>query len=146
MEYFSSPLAEMDPQTLYRLMCLRVSVFVVEQGAAYPELDGRDNEAGALLFWAEEDGEVLGTLRLLDEKHRFRIGRVATAQAARGRGLAGRLMQLAVAQAPGREIVLDAQTQKQAWYAKFGFKVSGDVFYEDDIEHVPMSREAVSPQ
>lgn len=136
----------MDPQTLYRLMCLRVSVFVVEQGAAYPELDGRDNEAGALLFWAEEDGEVLGTLRLLDEKHRFRIGRVATAQAARGRGLAGRLMQLAVAQAPGREIVLDAQTQKQAWYAKFGFKVSGDVFYEDDIEHVPMSREAVSPQ
>ena len=60
-----SPLAEIPATTLYRILWLRVSVFVVEQQAAYPELDGRDIEPGAMIAWAEENGEVLGTLRLL---------------------------------------------------------------------------------
>lgn len=40
----------MDPVVLYRLLELRVAVFVVEQQAAYPDLDGRDVEAGAELL------------------------------------------------------------------------------------------------
>lgn len=140
MEYFSQPLSQMDPQTLYRVLCLRVAVFVVEQGAAYPELDGRDDEPGALMFWATHEGSVLATLRLLNEGSQFRIGRVATALTARGKGIAAELMQRAVATAAGGEIVLDAQTNKQDWYAKFGFAPAGEVFYEDNIEHIPMTR------
>ena len=140
MEYFCSPLRSMTPGTLYRVLCLRVAVFVVEQGAAYPELDGHDDEPDALMFWAENDSEVLATLRLLKEGARFRIGRVATAQAARGRGIAAELMRMAVANAGGHEVVLDAQIEKQDWYAKFGFAASGEMFYEDNIEHVPMTR------
>ncbi|ABY22054.1 acetyltransferase, GNAT family [Renibacterium salmoninarum ATCC 33209] len=142
MEYFSQPLSQMEPQTLYRVLCLRVAVFVVEQGAAYPELDGRDDEPGALMFWAMHEGSVLATLRLLDEGSQFRIGRVATALTARGKGIAAELMQRAVAveTAAGGEIVLDAQTDKQDWYAKFGFAPAGEVFYEDNIEHIPMAR------
>jgi len=35
--------ADLEPETLYALLRLRVDVFVVEQKAAYPELDGRDH-------------------------------------------------------------------------------------------------------
>jgi len=130
----------MDPLRLYSILKLRVDVFVVEQGAAYEELDGRDIEPGARLYWAEEDGHVLATLRLLREADGRRIGRVATAATARGRGLGAELMRRAVAACAGQQIVLDGQLQLERWYEGFGFLRSGEVFVEDDIPHVPMTR------
>jgi len=139
-----SPLAEIPATTLYRILWLRVSVFVVEQQAAYPELDGRDIEPGAMIAWAEENGEVLGTLRLLDEARRWRIGRVVTSAAARGRGVGADLMRRAIdhalAQDASRPFVLDAQEHLAEWYGRFGFVVSGPSFVEDRIPHVPMTR------
>ncbi len=127
-----------------------MEVFVVEQGAAYPELDGRDLEGETELFWVEEGGEVLATLRrLLDEGANgvapiARIGRVATASSARGRGLAADLTSAAVMRAterwPGRRIDLDAQAHLAPWCARFGFTASGPTYLEDDIPHVLMTR------
>ena len=134
--------AEMDPTVLYSILKLRVDVFVVEQGAAYEELDGRDVEPGARLYWAEDEGNVLATLRLLKEADGSRIGRVATASAARGRGLAAELMRRAIAACAGQRIVLDGQLQLERWYEGFGFARSGEVFVEDGIPHVPMTRAA----
>ena len=34
--------ADLDAEDFYRMLRLRVDVFVVEQQCAYPELDGRD--------------------------------------------------------------------------------------------------------
>lgn len=144
--YRFARLAEVPAETLYRLMWLRVTVFVVEQAAAYPELDGRDLEPDAELFWAEQEGEVVATLRLLHDEGtgHARIGRVATAEAARGRGVAAELMTRAVLRAgerwPGAAIVLDAQEHLAPWYARFGFAVDGERFHEDGIPHVPMRR------
>jgi len=139
-----SPLAEIAPATLYRILWLRVRVFVVEQAAAYPELDGRDLESETELLWIEEDGEVLATLRVLRDEGAMRIGRVATDASARGRGLAADLMRAAVERcaerAPGLPIDLDAQLQLEGWYARFGFVVTGESYLEDDIPHVPMRR------
>lgn len=139
-----APVGDIDPQTLYRILWLRVTVFVVEQEAAYPEIDGRDIEPGAELMWAEADGEVVATLRILAEPDAMRIGRVATAPSARGQGVAAELMRQAVARceelAPGAPIVLDAQAQLEGWYARFGFVVSGAPFAEDGIPHLPMRR------
>ena len=141
-----SPLAEIPATTLYRILWLRVSVFVVEQRAAYPELDGRDIEPGALLGWAEEDGEILGTLRLLDEREQWRIGRVVTSSAARGRGVGADLMQRAIDHAErldaARPFVLDAQEHLAGLYGRFGFAISGPSYIEDRIPHVPMRRSA----
>jgi predicted GNAT family N-acyltransferase len=143
-EYHLASAAEIDPVTLYRILWLRLSVFVVEQEAAYPELDGRDIEPGAELSWAQEDGAVLSTLRILEEPDAMRIGRVATATVARGRGFAAELMRRALERceerAPGAAVVLDAQAQLQGWYGRFGFVVSGAPFSEDGIPHVPMRR------
>jgi predicted GNAT family N-acyltransferase len=139
-----APVAEIEPLTLYRLLWLRVAVFVVEQQAAYPEIDGRDIEPGAELLWASEGDAVLGTLRVLRERENTRIGRVATAPDARGRGIAGDLMRAAIevldAETPGIPILLDAQAHLASWYARFGFVVSGPPFAEDGIPHVPMRR------
>jgi ElaA protein len=139
-----SAVADIDPVTLYRILWLRVTVFVVEQEAAYPEVDGRDIEPGAELMWIEEDGEVLATLRILRDHGAMRIGRVATAASARGRGHAAGLMRAAIRrcaeQAPDVPIDLDAQMQLEGWYARFGFERSGEPFEEDGIPHIPMRR------
>ncbi|MFE1646487.1 GNAT family N-acetyltransferase [Microbacterium sp. P01] len=148
--YHRAVVRDIAPETLYRLLWLRVAVFVVEQQAAYAELDGRDIEPDTELFWVELDGVPAATLRLLRDSEgkedggTARIGRVATAVDARGRGLAAELMTRAVARAetrwPGSGIALDAQEHLAAWYARFGFTVSGPVYEEDGIPHVPMTR------
>ena len=140
--YFRSPLVEVPAAKLYQLMMLRQDVFVVEQEAAYPDLDGRDLESSATLFWVEDDDRIVATLRVLSDPSERRIGRVATAASARGRGLAAELMQRAVAACEPAAIVLDAQAQLEAWYARFGFVRSGPNFVEDGIPHIPMRRPA----
>jgi ElaA protein len=135
----------LDAGTLYRILRLRVDVFVVEQRCPYPELDGRDLDPDAEWLWASEDDRVLGTLRMLREPDgAVRIGRVATDPAARSRGVAGRLMEFALQRLGEAEIVLDAQSPLEGWYQRFGFARCGEEFVEDGIPHVPMRRPAQS--
>jgi ElaA protein len=131
--------SELDVHTAYRLWRLRVDVFVVEQNCVYPELDGRDAEPGTRHVWAEQDGEVVGCLRvLLEPDGTCRIGRVCVAPDARGRGWAGRLMRKALQLVEGRRCVLDAQVYLTDWYARWGFTPTGPEFLDDGIPHVPM--------
>jgi ElaA protein len=138
-----SAAADLDPVTLYRILALRSDVFVVEQDCAYLDPDGRDLEPEALQLWIERDGNVLATLRLLlDDPGTVRIGRVATARAARGGGLAALLMRRALELAGERTVVLGAQAYLAEWYARFGFVRDGADYLEDGILHVPMIRPA----
>ncbi len=137
---------ELDAPTLYRILALRTDVFVVEQNCVYRELDGRDLEASARQLWIERDGDVVATLRLLtDGTGAARIGRVATAAAARGHGLAGALMVKALQLVDGNDIVLDAQSYLSQWYAGFGFVRDGPDVLEDGIAHTPMRRAGPKP-
>ncbi|WP_448631578.1 GNAT family N-acetyltransferase [Cellulomonas soli] len=113
LTYHRAPTAQVDPLVLYRLLRLRVQVFVVEQHCAYEDLDGRDVEPGTELLWATDGDEVVSTVRVLHDPTALRIGRVATAPAARSRGVAGELMRRAVERCteldPTADIVLGAQ-------------------------------------
>ena len=129
--------AELDTTTLYKLLRLRVDVFVVEQSCPYPELDGLDTEPDTVHLWLEEDGEILGYLRILAGR---RIGRVCVAKRARGGGYAGRLMAGALALLGDRECVLDAQSHLVDFYRRYGFAPDGPEYVEDGIPHVPMRR------
>ena len=134
---------DLDGPTLYALLRLRVAVFVVEQRALYPELDGRDLEERTRHYWlADHEGTVLGTLRLLKEPDGgYRIGRVCTRADARGRGLGAQLMTAAMAEAASKRCVLDAQTRQVPFYERFGFVTAGPEYVDDDgIGHVPMER------
>jgi ElaA protein len=137
----SAPVRDLDPVTLYAILALRVQVFVVEQNCPYPELDGRDVEPDARLFWIADGPRIGGTLRLLAEPDgTARIGRVATAPDQRGAGMAAALMRAAISSAGERAIVLDAQAQLEGWYERLGFVRVGENFDEDGIAHVPMRR------
>ncbi|MBK5221839.1 MAG: GNAT family N-acetyltransferase [Acidimicrobiia bacterium] len=129
---------ELSPATLYEILRLRTDVFVVEQRCAYPELDGRDLEHAARHWWIEEDAVPVAYLRVLTEADgTTRIGRVVTAPASRGRGLAAHLLHAALTDAP-RPVVIHAQAHLERWYRRFGFVISGPVFDEDGIDHLPM--------
>lgn len=151
--------ADLDVGTLYRILQLRVDVFVVEQRCPYRELDGRDLEPGARWVWATDGDAVLATLRILREgRATARIGRVATARTARAAGIATVLMRHALDaidadakdeshdgdaeddRSPGIEVVLDAQSPLVSWYQRLGFEPDGAEFVEDGISHLPMRR------
>jgi predicted GNAT family N-acyltransferase len=134
--------AELSPFEVYGLCRLRVDVFVVEQECPYPELDGRDTEPTTVHVWLESDGQVAATIRVLDDGASKAIGRVATAAAFRGRGLAARLMAEGIALCDGFPVTLGAQAHLESWYEQFGFRRSGPGYVEDGIPHVPMRREA----
>jgi ElaA protein len=126
--------------TLYAILKLRSDVFVVEQECAYADPDGRDTEPGTRHVWIERDGEIRAYLRILDNGDVQRIGRVVTAKPARGAGLAGRLIEEALAIIGNRPSVLHAQSYLVGFYAKYGYQQTGPEFLEDGIPHVPMRR------
>lgn len=138
MVVLSAAFSDLDPFDLYALLRLRVDVFVVEQQCPYPELDGRDCEPTARHHWIAEDGQVVACLRVLVEPDgATRVGRLATAPSARGRGLAGHLLRAVLGDLP-RPVLVHAQAHLAEWYARFGFARDGEDFLEDGIPHVPM--------
>ena len=123
-------------------LALRYEVFCVEQGVSLAEeRDGRDGEALHLVV--VQDGELVGTCRLLVEGSEVKLGRMAVAPAHRGRGLAARLLVEAEAQARAlrtQRIALAAQVTAQALYERAGYAHYGDVFLDAGIEHVMMGK------
>ncbi len=131
-------LAELEPETAYGVWQLRQQVFLLEQACLYPDLDGRDVEPGTRHVVLQDDGRVLGYLRVLDDLAQWRIGRVVLHRDARGRGHADELMHHALALTTGRDVVLDAQSPLAGWYATLGFEQDGEEFDDDGILHIPM--------
>jgi ElaA protein len=132
---------DLDTTTLYAILKLRSDVFVVEQKCVYADLDGRDTEPGTRHVWLARGDDILAYLRILDDGHAERIGRVVTAADARGAGHAGRLMGHALTVVGNRPSVLDAQAYLTEFYTRFGYAPTGPEFLEDGIPHVPMARD-----
>lgn len=139
---------DLDTATLYKILKLRVDVFVVEQSCPYAELDGRDLSQETRHLWLEEDGQVVCTLRLLEEHDdgkSFRIGRLCTERAHRGQGHTTRLLRTALAEVGSHACRIDAQTYLVDMYAKHGFAPEGPEYLLDGIPHVPMRRGGGEP-
>jgi len=132
------PFQSLDAATAYDVWRLRQQVFVVEQACAYPDLDGRDDEPDTRHVLLRDGTRLVGYARVLDDGETWRIGRVALAEEARGRGLAGPLMETALKVCVDRDVVLDAQTPLTGWYESMGFVVTGEEFLDDGIPHLPM--------
>jgi predicted GNAT family N-acyltransferase len=143
---------------------LRELVFCGEQGVAREEeIDGRDADALHLVALAPDDGRVVGTLRVLldtvrandraradDERERAhdgapvaKIGRVAVQREWRRRGIALRMLSLALAAAREHgcaRVRLAAQLEAVALYEHAGFAVESELFEEAGIQHVWMGQ------
>ncbi len=131
---------ELSLTELYKILKLRVDVFVVEQNCPYPELDGEDEDAVHL--FVEEEGEIASYLRIITRQEKTRIGRVITHKDHRGKKLSSKLMEEAMAYIksnyPQKIVLLSAQEHLQQFYGKFGFVPVSKMYLEDDIPHVDM--------
>ena len=129
---------ELSVRQLHDVLQLRCDVFVVEQECVYPEVDGKD--PGALHVLATVDGELAAYLRVLTEHGVLHIGRVVTAPAHRGHGLAAKLVEHVVSRRPGHRWELEAQAHLVSWYERFDFAAISEPFDLDGIPHVQMRR------
>ena len=125
------------------VLAIRRVVFIEEQGISVDdEVDGKDPTAIHLL--AAEDGQSLGTARLLLSEGVGKIGRVAVLKEARGRGLGRDLVLFAVEELRrrgARQATLGAQTHALGFYEALGFSAVGPEFLDAGMPHREMVRD-----
>ena len=135
-----------DRAAVEACIALRVAVFVDEQGIPREEevdaYDGpREESIHALV--REPDGMLAGTGRLVpDDPVTARIGRMAVAHSARGRGVGRAILDALVAEARRRgyqEAVLNAQVSAVAFYERAGFRTRGSQYDDCGIPHITMT-------
>lgn len=120
---------------------IRFAVFVDEQHVpASLEMDERDPQCVHVLAIA--DGEPIGTGRI-DLTHSGKIGRVAVLAAYRGMSVGTALMERLhdVAHTAGLgRVWCNAQATAVPFYARLGYRTTGNPFQEAGIEHIEMER------
>ena len=141
MEVHVKRFEELSAAQLYKILRLRVAVFVVEQCCLYQDLDDLDQDA--LHVWLEDENGVAAYLRVLDrgvESEHVSIGRVVTRD--RRRGLGSVVLREGIRAARERlgadSIYLEAQAYARAFYERQGFRAFGEPFLLDGIPHCKM--------
>lgn len=150
LRWYAKRFCELGLDELYALLRLRAEVFVVEQQCVYLDPDGKDAHPDAIhLLGIDDRGALAAYLRILPAGLSYphlSFGRVLTAPAYRGCGLADPMLReaLAVIQRrwPGADIEIGAQAHLQHFYGRHGFDVSSEPYVEDGIPHVDMLRRA----
>lgn len=139
--------ASLSPALLYAILRLRQAVFVIEQNCVYQDLDNLD-QCGDHLFLLR-GGELIAYQRCLPPGSAFAessIGRIIVAPAARRERLGSHLVQRGIAHNqerwPDGPIRIGAQAHLQGFYAALGFRVTGELYLEDGIEHIHMLLDA----
>ena len=134
---------ELSVHELYKIMQLRMAVFIVEQRCAFLDADDNDQKAWHLCAWNEE--ALVAYTRLFAPGTMYKeaaIGRVVNAAQVRGSGVGKALMErsvLAVYQLFGPvPIKIGAQLYLKKFYESMGFVQDCGIYLEDNIEHIKM--------
>ena len=143
LDWSTHRFAELDIHTLYEILALRQSIFVVEQDCPYQDLDGLDQDAYHMS--CRDNGDLLAYQRCLPPGVSYpesSIGRIIVSAAARGRKLGRELVQRGIdfnrAHWPDHDIRIGAQAHLADFYGSLGFEIDGEQYVEDGIPHVHM--------
>jgi predicted GNAT family N-acyltransferase len=124
-------------------LALRERVFCREQGVSLAgDRDGLDEQALQLI--ALDDGDVVGTCRLLIDGDVARFQRLCVAPEARRRGLGADLLaaaERAARAAHANRMDLHAQTAALALYERAGYTAYGAPFDDEGLEHLAMEKQ-----
>lgn len=146
LDWQCKPFNQLNCDELYDLLKLRIDVFVVEQTCYYPDLDDLDRHPDTLHVFLYQDSKMTAYLRILAPGTSYpeqpSIGRVLTAQYARGSGLGHPLIKQGIdacqVKFPGLEIKISAQEHLINYYGQHGFIVCSEPYLEDGIPHIGM--------
>lgn len=115
---------------------IREEVFCKEQGFIN-EIDDLEDSSFHLLYYI--DDEVIGVCRFYElEKDVYKIGRIAVLKEYRKYGYGRKIVNSAIdyiKELKAKKIYIYAQLHAVGFYEKLGFKVEGDIFYEEDHPH-----------
>jgi predicted GNAT family N-acyltransferase len=132
------------PEDVRAALAIRDRVFCGEQGVPRSEEVDELDDVALHLVAIEPAGErPIATLRVLLADGTAKVGRVAVERDWRRRGVASRMLDMALAAARERgcrEARLAAQMQATGLYERAGFSVESDPFEEAGIAHVWMGR------
>lgn len=144
LTFITKKFTELSRDELYALLSLRSEIFILGQDCAYQDLDYRDQESLHVMGYDNE--KLQAYLRILPHQSTndtMSIGRVLTADSARGKGYGKHLVQHAIDSIqqnhPEQLIIISAQHYLLKFYQDFGFKSVGDIYDEDGIPHIRMT-------
>ncbi len=141
------PFKRLTPTELYETLQLRSEVFVVEQNCVYLDMDGKDMKS--LFVLGIYENKIVAHARLLDSGISYEnpsIGRVVVHIDYRKNNLGHELMQHAIAGIEShfgkKQITISAQVYLQKFYESHGFVPESEIYLEDDIPHIKMTKRA----
>ncbi|QQD13623.1 GNAT family N-acetyltransferase [Sphingobacterium sp. UDSM-2020] len=135
--------SELTTEELYRILKLRVDVFVNEQQCFYPELDNKDDQC--VHIWAEINNEIVVYARIVPPGLSYpepAIGRVVTNPSFRGNNYGKALINKSLTciseKYGSTAIQIGAQTYLKKFYESFGFEQVSDEYLDYGIPHIDM--------
>ena len=143
IKYIWKAFNELSSDELYAMIHLRQKVFIVEQDCPYIDADYTDQDAFHLL--AYKDNKLIGYLRAFKPGIKYEgssIGRIVTEMNSRGLGVGKQITKEGVNFLGKKyfdsEIIISAQHRLKSFYTDLGFISRGEVYLEDDIDHIQM--------
>ena len=143
MTWYYKAFNELTPHELYAFLQLRSEVFVVEQNCIFPDMDGKDPHSHHIMGW--EDHKLIAYARILPPGISYgesSIGRIVTSPTARGKGIGRELLRRSIETLytlHGKAVIrIGAQHYLKGFYESFGFRQTGSIYLEDNIEHIEM--------
>ncbi|MDQ3290936.1 MAG: GNAT family N-acetyltransferase [Bacteroidota bacterium] len=137
------PFPELTPFELYDILRLRSEVFVVEQNCVFLDMDNKDQACHHLMLY--QNNHLAACARLLPPGlyyDQMSIGRIVTSPQTRGTGVGKELVSTAIEECyqifGTGPIKIGAQLYAKAFYERFGFTQTGEVYDEDGIDHIHM--------
>lgn len=138
---------ELTTKELYGILRLRSEVFVLEQRCCYLDMDNKDLQSHHLSGY--RDGVLMAFARIVPPGLSYEypaIGRIVVSSQGRGAGYGIELLNVSIQKVEALygnvPIRIGAQLYLKRFYESFGFRQSGDVYLEDAIEHIQMTRPA----
>ncbi len=134
---------ELTNEELYKVLQLRMEVFVVEQDCVFQDCDDKDQQSYHYMGWQRD--KLVAYTRLMPPGIAYAnssIGRVVTSSLVRGNKIGRELMKRSINKMIklfGKvSITIGAQLYLKNFYESFGFIKTGDIYLEDGIEHIKM--------
>ena len=129
---------------LYDVLSLWKRVFIIEQDCFYEDLDYSDQDANHLLLY--EDNKLIAYSRVFPPGIKYdaaSIGRIVTDLDYRGKGYGKIITQESIQflknNFPESDISISAQYRLVDFYENLGFEREGNIYLEDDIDHIKMT-------